>query len=278
MKIRKDKINTAVYNAMKKAQKNPYVFSVINPISIHLETHRKGFDLDYLKTEHQLNLFFTHMWKSRIPQLKDKFGDAKAKEMIERLMKLFYCKGLALNQKHSHQCHHPLCPLCYHRKHYRTLNDLKPYLRKENALYVLYFSEAAGYDQVHMVMDALETRAKKITTALSPSVEQWSRQAHLYYNEEQRCFIASAVIVAIYKKTKEEAVKEIVAGYENYGIKSNSGREASMGNMEVLLCDVLSYDPLVVKYAGSKGFGDWDLKPPYFKYRAKHAHKRTKGA
>ncbi len=275
MKIRKDKTNTAVYNAMKKAQKNPYVFSVINSLDSHLETHRKGFDLDYLKTEHQLNLFFTHMWKSRIPQLKDKFGDAKAKEMIERLMKLFYCKGLALNQRHSHQCHHPLCPLCYHRKHYRTLYDLKPYLKSDNRLSVLRLSEAADYDQLHMVMDALETRAKKITTALSPNVEQWSRQAHLYYDEEQRCFIASAVIAAIHKETKEEAIKGIVADYEEYRVESRS-IGANMGNMENLICSILAYDPLVVKYAGSKGFGDWDLNSPYFKYRAKHAHKRTK--
>ena len=127
-----------------------------------------------------------------------------------------------------------------------------------------------------MVMDALETRAKKITTALSPSVEQWSRQAQLHYDEEQRCFIATVVIVVIHKKTKKEAVEGVVAGYEDYGIKSRSGW-ADMGNMELLLCGILAYDPLVVKYAGSKGFGDWDLNSPYFKYRAKHAHKRTKG-
>src|SRR5210317_851864 len=128
-KLRKDKINTAVYAAMEVTASHPYVVHVLNQSDTSaLETHRKGFDMDYMKMEHRLHAFFTTYWRDRLPQLREKLGRGNDYDALESMKRIIYCKGIAYNKKRSHQCHHFLCPMCHHRKHYNILNDLKPYL------------------------------------------------------------------------------------------------------------------------------------------------------
>lgn len=276
MKFRKDKTNTAIYEAMKLTLKHKYVFNTLNPKSHHLTTHRSGSDMDYLKAEQQLDTFFVCDLGLRLIQLKDKFPIDEVPAIQKRLTRLFYCRGLMYNKKNAYQCHHPLCPLCFHRKHYRMIGDLKPYLSEQNKLRTLGLSVSVPLDQIDMAMESLEVRSRKITASLSPHVLQWSRQPHLAYDEESEQYTASSIIVMIHKKSDTE-IDEVCSEFADL-ITSNSGGRAIMENMNVLLQEILYYDPNLLKHTGSRGLVKWDQKPLGFKYRAKSTHGRKKGA
>jgi hypothetical protein len=272
MKLRKDKTNTAVYEAMRQTLKHPFVSDRLDLLDIpFLKQHRKGFDLEYMSAEHRLDTFLTATWAHMIPQLKDKFGTEEAESITKRMWKLFHCKGLVYNKKKAYQCHHPLCPLCFHRKHYRTINDLKPYLKEDNQLHIVRLSERVYSSQIDMAMEALEGRAKKLTASLPPHVQQWIRQSHLSYYQDD-VYVASCVILVVCKRTKEDTLDPIYTKHEDAGL-SRKSVEASMKYMSPILKEYLYYDPSLLKHGGSRGIVAWEKKAPGFKYRVKHAHR-----
>ena len=275
MRLRKDKTNTAVYEAMKQTLRHQQVQKILDMDDArYLNIPRKGFDIDYMNVEHRLNQYFTSICKAMIEQSEEKFGKEEAVKIKKRMKKFFGCRGLAYNKKHSHQCHHPFCPLCYHRKHYRTIGDLKPYLKPRNKLKIIILSETVLRDQIDMAMESLEVRSKKITKSLSPHVEQWIRQPHLVCLEEEDTihYIVRSVIVMIHRASREEEVSAVCAGFQNWDMKIFT-KDAAMNLMSPLLCKSLFYDPLLLKHAGSWGIERWDRMLYGFRYRAKHAHR-----
>lgn len=274
-KLRKDKTNFAVYQTMKQAANHPYVNKLLDTVdAVWLNPHRKGYDMDYMSIEHRLNQFFTSSWSGRVRQLEEKFGEERAREIEQRLKKVFSCKGLVYNRKNQYQCHHPSCPLCYHRKLYKVIKDLKPYLSKERVIQVLSLTHLSDRDTVGFVYDGLETRAKRLIREVSPFTEQWIRIPHIAYSEEMECFILTCLIIIIPVNRKRQSdLKPIYKKYEEkIGLQGRAKLDALMDSMPELLKKFLYYDPLVLRHGGSWAMEEWDRKTPWFRYRAKHAH------
>ncbi|MDF7826721.1 hypothetical protein P4B35_22015 [Pontiellaceae bacterium B12227] len=275
-KIRKDKTNAAVYEAMKKTLNHPQTQKILDMSDVGwLETHRDGFDMEYMSLEHRLNQFFITTWATMVTQLEEKFGTEQAIEIRERLKKVFSCKGLVYNSKNAYPCHHPLCPLCHHRKHYRTIKDLKSYLKEGNSLHVLALTEPAPMEKINMTFGDLEARAKRFTKAINKHVEQWIRIPHLSYDEEAGIFNVSCVLLIVVKSSKVQPIMvPIYTTYEQeVELQPRANPKASLDSMPEVLCDHLYYDPLVLKYGGSRAMELWDRKTPGFRYRAKVAHR-----
>jgi hypothetical protein len=274
MKIRKDKINTAVYEAMRKAQNHPQIQKLLNQCEVgRPETHCDDFDMEYMSQEHRLHQYFITTWAAMIPQLKEKFGPEEAIEINERLKKVFCCRGLVYNTKNSFQCHHPLCPMCHHRKHYRTIKDLKPYLdEKTNDLYVIRESEFVPFDQIPMAMLVLEQRAKKITKAMSSLTEQWILLPRIRIDKQTKTYEASFVILAVGKKANTVDIMKAF-GRHTPVEPCNTRFKAILDNIRPLTANTFGYDPLLLKHGGIQAMELWDRQAPGFRYRTKVAHR-----
>ncbi len=275
MKLRKDKTNTAIYEAMMETLKHHYVLGTTDSYDIfHMEPHQKGFYMDFMAVERMLTRFFTTQLNMRIPQIIDEYGEAKGAEIRERLIKLLYCKGIVYRKKKcKHHCHHPLCPICHYHKHLRTIRDLKPYLKADrNRLHLLWEHVGFDYHQIHAAFEALERKAMKVTKKLSPHVAQWSRQSLLRYDEESGKFMPGYVVLAISSKTDAEDMDRLLEQLGKQGVQSKTVT-ACMANMVPLVKHLLCYDPLVLKHAGNQALIDWEDRTPGFRYWAKVAHR-----
>jgi len=272
MKFRKDKTNTAVYTALQKYTGSGEVRTRLDSLRIWpRRSYSNGFattywDQEFLASEYFRSVIlecFQEEWLNR-------YGD-KAAMHGNKLAKSLFCRGVTLKKKNLHQCHHPLCPLCFSRKQYRLIRHLKPYLVKGNKLTLFRCNELVeNKEQIGLILSALEGKAKTMTASMTKSVHQWIRQPHLSLHKESGHYMASYLVLAVCEESKEDQMKE-EALEKAHGLNGCvENLPCSMDSMSDLLTNYFYHDSTMARRLGVEGLADFNRILLQGRYRAKH--------